>query len=59
LFYIYAHALEALHAQLAEAGLEPGPIGSGAPGPDRQFRIVDPDGYCVMVTDAAAMVPPD
>jgi hypothetical protein len=26
--------------------------------PDRQFSIFDPDGYCVMVTDAAAMAPP-
>jgi hypothetical protein len=36
---------------------EPGPIAAGAPGPDRQFRIDDPDGYCVMVTDAA-LAPP-
>jgi hypothetical protein len=58
LFYVYAHALEELHRRLAEAGLDPGPIESGAPGPDRQFGISDPDGYCVMVTDAAAMAPP-
>ena len=58
LFYVYAHELEALHSRLAEEGLEPGPIESGAPGPDRQFRIFDPDGYCLMVTDAAALEPP-
>jgi predicted lactoylglutathione lyase len=58
LFYVYAHQLEELHNRLAEAGLEPGPIEPGAPGPDRQFRISDPDGYCVMVTDAVAMAPP-
>jgi predicted enzyme related to lactoylglutathione lyase len=58
LFYLYAHDLEELHARLAEAGIEPGPIASGAPGPDREFRVSDPDGYCVMVTDAAAMAPP-
>jgi predicted lactoylglutathione lyase len=58
LFYVYAHELEELHSRLAEAGLEPGPIEPGAPGPDRQFRISDPDDYCVMVTDAAAMEPP-
>jgi predicted lactoylglutathione lyase len=58
LFYVYAHELEELHSRLAKAGLEPGPIKPGAPGPDRQFRIYDPDGYCVMVTDAAAMEPP-
>lgn len=58
LFYLYAHGLEELHIQLTEAGLEPGPIEAGAPGPDRQFGISDPDGYLVMVTDAVAMAPP-
>jgi hypothetical protein len=58
LFYVYAHELAELHTRLAEAGLEPGPIEPGAPGPDREFRVSDPDGYCVMVTDAAAMEPP-
>jgi predicted lactoylglutathione lyase len=57
LFYVYAHELDELHGRLSEAGLEPGPIEAGAPGPDRQFRISDPDGYCLMVTDAAAMEP--
>ena len=33
LFYVYAHGLEELHRRLAEAGAEPGPITSGAPGP--------------------------
>lgn len=58
LFYLYAHGLEQLHRRLAEAGLAPGPIVPGAPGPDREFGIVDPDGYRVMVTDAEAFVPP-
>jgi hypothetical protein len=30
----------------------------GAPGPDREFGMLDPDGYRVMVTDAEALVPP-
>jgi hypothetical protein len=30
----------------------------GAPGPDREFGMLDPDGYRVMVTDAEAHVPP-
>jgi len=30
----------------------------GSPGPDRDFRDDDPDGYCVMVTDALEMEPP-
>jgi catechol 2,3-dioxygenase-like lactoylglutathione lyase family enzyme len=58
LFYVYAHELEQLHSRLAQEGLEPGPIESGAPGPDRQFRVLDPDGYCLMVTDAKALEPP-
>jgi predicted enzyme related to lactoylglutathione lyase len=58
LFYIYAHDLEDLHERLTQAGLGPGPIGPGAPGPDRQFSIDDPDGYNLMVTDADAFVPP-
>jgi hypothetical protein len=58
LFFLYAHDLEELHRRLAEAGLEPGPIVPGAAGPDREFGMLDPDGYCVMVTDAEALVPP-
>jgi hypothetical protein len=58
LFYVYAHDLEELHRRLADAGVAPGAIGPGAPGPDREFRVFDPDGYCLMVTDAAAMQPP-
>src|SRR3954451_24994290 len=57
LFYVYAHELDELHGRLSEGGLEPGTIEAGAPGPDRQFRISDPDGYCLMVTDAAGMEP--
>src|SRR3954451_7314579 len=42
MFYVYAHDLEELHRGLADAGLEPGSIEPGAPGPDREFRISDP-----------------
>jgi len=58
LFYVYVNELEELHRRLAEAGLAPGPIEPGEPGPDRVFSVSDPDGYCVMVTDAKAMAPP-
>jgi hypothetical protein len=37
LFYIYAADLDGLHRRLAEADLKPGPIESGAPGPDPSF----------------------
>ena len=52
------YELEELHRQLGDAGLDPGPIVSGAPGPDRQFRIADPDGSVLMVTDATALTAP-
>src|SRR5689334_12980506 len=58
LFWLYADDLEALHARLTAAGAHPGPIGPGAPGPDREFGLLDPDGYRVMVTDTAAVRPP-
>ena len=54
-FYLYVDDLEELHERLREAAFEPGPIHPGAPGPDREFRVDDPDGYCVMVTDAFEM----
>ncbi|MDR3649669.1 MAG: VOC family protein [Acidimicrobiales bacterium] len=54
-FYVYADDLEELHELFREAGFEPGPIGPGAPGPNREFRVDDPDGYRVMVTDAFEM----
>src|SRR3954447_14019991 len=59
LFYLYAEDLDAVHRRLADAGARPGPIGSGAPGPDREFRVSDPDGYCLMVTDVSAVLPPE
>jgi len=58
LFYLYVDGLEALRERLEAAGARPGPIEHGDPGPDREFRVADPDGYCLMVTDAAAVVPP-
>ena len=58
LLYLYVHDLDDLHERLTRAGLEPGPIESGAPGPDRQFSIDDPDGYNLMVTEADALTPP-
>jgi hypothetical protein len=44
-FYVYAHELEELHTRPQEAGFEPGPIQPGAPGPEREFRVDDPDDY--------------
>jgi len=50
LFYVYCEDVAAMHGQLAEQGLEPGPIAKPFYNPDGEFRLVDPDGYVVMVT---------
>jgi uncharacterized glyoxalase superfamily protein PhnB len=49
LFYVYCADVEAMHRQLAEAGLEPAPVGKPFYNPEGEFRLVDPDGYVVMV----------
>lgn len=49
LFYVYCADVEAMHRALAGAGLEPGPIGRPFYNPEGEFRLVDPDGYVVMV----------
>lgn len=49
LFYVYCEDVPAMHAQLAEAGVAPGPIATPFYNPKGEFRLVDPDGYVVMV----------
>ncbi len=48
-FYLFADNLAALREQLVSNGVEPGPIEDGAPGPSQEMRLIDPDGYCLMV----------
>ena len=50
LFYIYCADVEAMHAQLAEGGLEVGPITKPFYNPGGEFRLTDPDGYVVYIT---------
>ena len=50
LFYLYCEDVQARHAQLANEGLEPGPITKPFYNPHGEFRLVDPDGYVLMVT---------
>lgn len=50
LFYVYCGDVAIMHTQLAGAGLEPGPIAKPFYNPGGEFRLVDPDGYVVMVT---------
>ncbi len=49
LFYLYADDLDALHGDLRDAGAVVGEIVDGSPGPEREFRLRDPDGYVLMV----------
>ena len=55
LFYLYADDLQALREQLVAAGVEVGEIEDGRPGPREEMRLVDPDGYVLMV----AQIEPD
>jgi hypothetical protein len=41
-FYLYSRDLAALRAQLLAAGIEPGAIEDGTPGPREQMRVTDP-----------------
>ena len=49
LFYLYCADVPALHAQLEASGIEVGPIAKSFYNPDGEFRLIDPDGYVVLV----------
>lgn len=49
LFYVYCRDVADMRRQLAADGLEPGPIAKPFYNPQGEFRLVDPDGYVVMV----------
>ena len=51
IFWLYTQDLDGFHARLREQGLEPGAIVDGTPGPPREFRLADPDGYGLMVSE--------
>jgi hypothetical protein len=50
LFYVYTDDVAAAHADLGARGLAPGPVTTPFYAPRGEFRLVDPDGYVVMVT---------
>lgn len=50
LFYIYTDDVAAARSALSEAGLSPGAITTPFYAPRGEFRLVDPDGYVLMVT---------
>jgi hypothetical protein len=56
LFYLYSENLPALREQLLGEGIEVGEIVDGTPGPRQEMRLIDPDGYVLMV---AQLEPPE
>jgi catechol 2,3-dioxygenase-like lactoylglutathione lyase family enzyme len=50
LFYLYSSELDPYRDRLIEAGVAAGTIEKPFYAPRGEFRIVDPDGYCLMVT---------
>lgn len=49
LFYLYSPDLAALRGQLLANGVAAGEIEDGTPGPREEMRVIDPDGYELMV----------
>jgi hypothetical protein len=49
LFYLYSPDLAALRHQLVAAGIDPGQIEDGSPGPREEMRVTDPDGYVLVI----------
>jgi catechol 2,3-dioxygenase-like lactoylglutathione lyase family enzyme len=52
LFYLYTEDLDGLRDRLIAHRLWVGPIRDGSPGPEREIRISDPDGYCLMIAES-------
>ena len=50
LFYAYCPDVRALREELLSHGVAAGPIETPFYAPRGEFRIVDPDGYAIMVT---------
>lgn len=49
LFYLYSSDLQALRDLLLAHAVWPGEIVDGTPGPRQEMRVIDPDGYCLMI----------
>jgi catechol 2,3-dioxygenase-like lactoylglutathione lyase family enzyme len=50
LFYLYSPDVEGLRARLIKDGVDAGPIQYPFYSPRGEFRILDPDGYVLMVS---------
>lgn len=57
LFYLYAHDLVALRKTLLTAGLQPSEIKYPEYLPAGEFRLSDPDGFCLMVAQSGRDTP--
>jgi hypothetical protein len=49
LFYLYAHDLKGLRAELVSKGFKPGEISYPEYLPSGEFQLYDPDGYMLMI----------
>ena len=49
LFYLYSRDLAGLREALVRGGVAATAIGDGSPGPREEMRVVDPDGYRLMI----------
>lgn len=50
LFYLYVEDVNVAHADLIAAGLHPGAIETPFYAPQGEFRLIDPDGYTLMIS---------
>jgi hypothetical protein len=50
LFYVYCDDVAAIRGKLLESGVEAGPITYPFYAPGGEFRVIDPDGYVLMIT---------
>lgn len=57
LFYLYAADLKTLRQHLLDNGIAASEIAFPAYLPDGECRVVDPDGYVLMIAQAAADTP--
>jgi catechol 2,3-dioxygenase-like lactoylglutathione lyase family enzyme len=57
LFYLYAHDLEGLRAELVAKGVKCGPICYPEYLPKGEFRLDDPDGYMLMMAQSYEQSP--
>ncbi len=50
LFYLYVEDVNVAHAELIAAGLNPSAIETPFYAPQGEFRLIDPDGYTLMIS---------